>query len=72
VLLMTHPGHRASHLVGLRAGHRSNRSLSTDAAQWSSVRTAGSQARQPGGHPGGGNSIVRLIGRLAPASDRGV
>ena len=43
-----------------------------DAAQWSSIRTAGSQARQPGGHPGGRKFIVRLIGRLAPASDRGV
>jgi transposase len=34
--------------------------------------TAGSQARQPGGHPGGRKFIVRLMGRLAPASDRGV
>jgi hypothetical protein len=25
-----------------------------------------------GGHPGGRKSIARLIGRLAPASDRGV
>jgi transposase len=28
-------------------------------------------ARQPGGHPGGRKSIARLIGRLAPAGDRG-
>src|SRR5438067_1012004 len=36
------------------------------------LRAAGSQARQPGGHPGGRKPIARLIGRLAAASDRGV
>ena len=42
-----------------------------DAAQWGRLRTAGSQAREPGGCPGEHQLIARLIGRLAPASDRG-
>ena len=59
---------------GGQSGHRAQVGCAyvLDAAQWSRVRTAGSQARQPGGHPGGRKFIARLIGRLAPASDRGV
>jgi transposase len=59
---------------GGESSHRAQVSCAyvLDAAEWSRVRTAGSQARQPGGHPDGRKFIARLIGRLAPASDRGV
>jgi hypothetical protein len=34
-----------------------------DAAEWRRLRTAGSQARQPGRHPGGRKHTVIVIGR---------
>ena len=59
---------------GGEGGHRAQVGCAyvLDAAQWGRLRTAGSHARQPGGHPGGREFIARLIGRLAPPSDRGV